>query len=544
MINTQRFILDIKRPTIPRLRLVNGDTANVFVITVQDDGAAVTLDADLHKVIAVFTRADGQVYTQDANTGLSFTTGGVVTINVRPASFRTGTNKVCLQIYKRESVSATTYPLLCTTTEAQFPARSQAIPDSGAPNAPSQLPMLEQLISDANTAITGANNAAGAANDAADAANLAAAAANAAAAACPLVLHVTSVVWDDRELSSIEFEETAAEIYTAIGNNRGIEFSVETSHEEHGVMIYQQHYVRQQYHTITVTSPYRLESFLYSEDALGNYCSINIVVVGGDDEIGFEGEYGNNTLTFDDAPTAGSNNPVKSGGIKTAIDTAAEKNVYLVRFSSSSWINDVYQTYATDDASVLNDIKDDSVFVTQITDTNEQTFTLYEYYRHRINGLYYLKSDVVGGKYITAELDISGGVGAQLEFHLHNDESPLVLHVDSTEEYTSDGNTYRRINFASGDADLIYKYRNTRDMYFELPIWNAVGIQTKTVCMRKEAVTSASGTEIVEFVCVSPYYSGAMQTATAVTLTGYRVSVFYVNGSFYNANGTYFTKTL
>lgn len=171
MINTQSFKLDIKKATIQRLRVVNGDTANVFVITIQDDGNAVALDATLHKVIAVFTRSDGQVYTQDADTGLSFTTGGVVTIELHPSSFRTGTNRVCLQVYKRENSSATVYPLLCTTNEAQFPARAQAIPDAGAENAPSQLPMLEQIIVDARTAVAAAEEAVDACEDATEAAN-------------------------------------------------------------------------------------------------------------------------------------------------------------------------------------------------------------------------------------------------------------------------------------------------------------------------------------------------------------------------------------
>lgn len=146
MVLTQYFDLDIVKPSLNRLRLVNGDTANTFVITIKENGAGVTLDATLHKIIAVFRRADGEVYTQDATTGLSFTTGGIVTIDLRPASFRTGTNKITLQIYKRENSSATEYPLLLTTQEQTFNARAQAIPDSGAPNAPSQLPMLEQYV--------------------------------------------------------------------------------------------------------------------------------------------------------------------------------------------------------------------------------------------------------------------------------------------------------------------------------------------------------------------------------------------------------------
>jgi poly(3-hydroxybutyrate) depolymerase len=146
MINVQNFQLDVSVPAIKRLRLVNGDTANRFVITVTNNKAPVTLDTSLHKVIAVFKRADGQVYTQDANTGVSFTTSGVVTVDVRSASFRTGTNTICLQIYKREDSSATVYPLLLTTQEQQFNARSAAIPESGAPISPSQFPMLERYV--------------------------------------------------------------------------------------------------------------------------------------------------------------------------------------------------------------------------------------------------------------------------------------------------------------------------------------------------------------------------------------------------------------
>ena len=143
MLLTQTFNLDIVKPPLNRLRLVSGDTANRFVITITENGSAVSLDTTLHKIIAVFTRADGEVYTQDASCGVTFTTLGVVTIDLRPASFRTGTNKITLQIYKRENSSATEYPLLLTTQEQTFNARAAAIPEAGAPNAPSQLPMLE-----------------------------------------------------------------------------------------------------------------------------------------------------------------------------------------------------------------------------------------------------------------------------------------------------------------------------------------------------------------------------------------------------------------
>lgn len=141
-----QFILDFRRPTINRLQIVDGDTANTFEITLKDRGNAVTLDATLHKVVAVFTRADGEVYTQDEDTDVSFTAGGVVTIDVYPSSFRTGVNNVKVQLYKRTSSSESAYPLLLTTYEQQFQGRSRAVPESGAtPSAP-QLPMLEKYV--------------------------------------------------------------------------------------------------------------------------------------------------------------------------------------------------------------------------------------------------------------------------------------------------------------------------------------------------------------------------------------------------------------
>lgn len=212
MLNVFKFKLDLKRQqSILINRTVNGDTAVQFQITVTDGGTPVTLDADLNKVLAIFRRSDNQVYVQDAETGLSFS-GSVVTINVRPASFRAGRNSVELQIYTRPNSQATSWPDLVTTEQGLFNVRANTLTGDG-PNAPSQLPMLEQLIHDAgvavgncNTATTAANAAAGSANaaatsanNAATAANNAAASANAAAAAVqPLYLNYSDgFSWND-----------------------------------------------------------------------------------------------------------------------------------------------------------------------------------------------------------------------------------------------------------------------------------------------------------------------------------------------------------
>lgn len=163
------FKLDIHRAGFIKLPgVVNGDTANVFRITVTDNGVPVSFDTDLNKIIAVFKRADREVYTQDAESGLDLSeaVSGTIIINVRPSSFATGKNTIELQIYTRSSTSAETYDDLITTQYAEYTARSATL-SKDAPNAPSQLPMLEQLIADATAAIAAANAAAAAANAAA-----------------------------------------------------------------------------------------------------------------------------------------------------------------------------------------------------------------------------------------------------------------------------------------------------------------------------------------------------------------------------------------
>ena len=173
MQNIQTFNLDLKRPPYDRLRVVTGDTANQFVIQLQDNGEDIALDTTLHKIIAVFKRADGLIYTQDEETGVSFTAAGVVTIDVLQTSFKTGTNKLAIQIYKRENALSDAYEMLATTQTIGFAGRSAAISED-EPDTPSQLPMLEDLILRCRAIIAEAPS------EAADRANAAAVAAEAA----------------------------------------------------------------------------------------------------------------------------------------------------------------------------------------------------------------------------------------------------------------------------------------------------------------------------------------------------------------------------
>ncbi len=220
--NVFEFALDINLPSPVLIRrVVNGDTSNKFQIRVTNKGSAVNLDSTLDKVVAVFRRSDGQVYTQDSDSGLSFLNGSeVVTIDVRSSSFRTGINTVELQIYSRENTSETEYSGLITTQQAQFTARAATLVGDGE-TAPSQLPMLEQLIADATAAVAAANDAAAAAN----------AAAAAAAAAGNFVINVVDPYWNGNEFEGYA-DKTNAEIIAAMESGRIIAVRVADADDE------------------------------------------------------------------------------------------------------------------------------------------------------------------------------------------------------------------------------------------------------------------------------------------------------------------------
>ena len=352
MINVQNFQLDVSVPAIKRLRLVNGDTANRFVITVTNNKAPVTLDTSLHKVIAVFTRADGQIYTQDASCGVSFTTGGVVTIDVRPASFRTGTNKITLQIYKRENSSATEYPLLLTTQEQPFNARSRAIPEAGAPNAPSQLPMLEGLIEDAREAISDCEDATDAANNAADAANEAAG-----------VINTMIENIDDVPTQNSNNLVKSGGVYSAIPLGASANPLMD------GVA------------AKGMSAKFAREDHVHPSDTSKQ-----------------------DVLTFDDTPTSGSNNPVKSGGIKAAIDAAvARVGVRYITPTTLTW--DFAHTFATGTLGVtrseIDALLDAGKFVGIYSGLDDSAVVMYP---TQSDDMLYFSSLIDGGLYYSAEI--------------------------------------------------------------------------------------------------------------------------------------------
>lgn len=174
---------------------MNGDTANVFVITVTDDDTPIAIDSSLNRVIAVFHRSDGSVYTQDSTSGVSISNTGDVVIDVSASSFSTGKNSVELQIYTRETQGSTTYKDLITTQYAEYVARAATLVGEGE-TAPSQIPMLEQLITDAQGAIDAAEEATAAAQEATRLARLAAQSAERAIASIPFIVTAEDPLWN------------------------------------------------------------------------------------------------------------------------------------------------------------------------------------------------------------------------------------------------------------------------------------------------------------------------------------------------------------
>ena len=193
-------------------------------------------------------------------------------------------------------------------------------------------------------------------------------------------------------------------------------------------------------------------------------------------------------LTFDNAPTTGSNNPVKSGGIKAAIDAAAaaasKKNVYNVKHAAGNWVTlggvVQYQTIAIDSSEDIYDIAADCVFTSQVALESGKIVTVYEYMRltSGYNEVYMKSVDVVDGVYVTATLDYSGN-GAQLTFIQHADESPLVVHP------TVNPNN-NRVTFRTGEAAAILAAA-TRDITMYLSLGTE---PITTYCLEKTRTTT------------------------------------------------------
>lgn len=158
IIKTFPINLDLKRVTAqstPISPLVVGDNGNIFEITLTDGGVPVDLTGC--KVLAVFSRPDGQTVEQDTD-GNGVTIGGtsnnVLTIEVRTGSYSDGKNDCELQIY-----SGTEYETLVTSAQFNFDGRRGIMNEETLP-ADDNYPILVELISQTTEAAENAAEAA------------------------------------------------------------------------------------------------------------------------------------------------------------------------------------------------------------------------------------------------------------------------------------------------------------------------------------------------------------------------------------------------
>lgn len=141
--NTYSFPLDIKRQTGVKLLGVNGDTANRFIVTLQD--ASVNLDLTGLYVRAVFRRSDGVTTLQsesDTPANITKTANGVVTIDVLNGSFRPGDNEMEIQVLDGDP---DTGDVLITTAKMLFRVRKELNSDD-ATEASHEYTVLQQFI--------------------------------------------------------------------------------------------------------------------------------------------------------------------------------------------------------------------------------------------------------------------------------------------------------------------------------------------------------------------------------------------------------------
>lgn len=202
--------VDLKRPPSNReFELVEGDTGNVFHITLTDGGEAVDLTGC--RVVAVFAKTGGTTMQDSGVEGNGVTVvGNNITVELRKESYGVGTTECELQVYSGELQDT-----LVTTARFNFSARKAFFNEDTAQST-NEYPILVQLITDANEAAQRATEAAGLVQSAADDATKAVADAQTAVAAATELNEQVSSAETARESAeaardSAESERVAAE---------------------------------------------------------------------------------------------------------------------------------------------------------------------------------------------------------------------------------------------------------------------------------------------------------------------------------------------
>lgn len=202
--------VDLKRPPSNReFELVEGDTGNVFHITLTDGGEAVDLTGC--RVVAVFAKTGGTTMQDSGVEGNGITVvGNNITVELRKESYGVGTTECELQVYSGELQNT-----LVTTARFNFSARKAFFNEDTAQST-NEYPILVQLITDANEAAQRATEAAGLVQSASDNATKAVADAQTAVAAATELNKQFSSAETARESAeaardSAESERVAAE---------------------------------------------------------------------------------------------------------------------------------------------------------------------------------------------------------------------------------------------------------------------------------------------------------------------------------------------
>lgn len=161
------FTIDLKRPVAIRpFEVVEGDTGNLLVLNLTDDGSPMDLSGC--SVKAVFSTSEG-ISVQESGDGSLEINGGTVTIELDPCSFAPGMVECELQLYStsEEAEQGVENDVLITTAKFNFGCR-RAILNGESIEHTTQFPLLTELMQEVSEAEAG-REAAEAARTAAEA---------------------------------------------------------------------------------------------------------------------------------------------------------------------------------------------------------------------------------------------------------------------------------------------------------------------------------------------------------------------------------------
>lgn len=439
--------LDTKRsPRISLQNIVAGETGNRLWITVTNNGETVDMsEKDNDEFIyRVCLKIDSDLGTrrQDSsqeNSGITFieaATGdhGKINILLSKDSFTAGMNRCRIEIFSKRAADNDT--LICSA-EWTFRAAGNPTGENAGNVYPSLIALeneLNQLIDEAEDAIEDCEDATAAANDATDAAN----------AAAETLNNMLENIDDEPTQNSNNLVKSGG-VYSFVNDK------VQEAADD----------VRAQIPAGATANP--LMDGTAAKGSSQKWAR--------EDHVHPHDTSKQDVLTFDNAPTTNSNNPVKSGGIKTAIDaaeaSASKKNVYIVKHDSSTWVNNVYQTYTDDSGEELLEIAENALFAAVVPLPTGEIVTCYETHRSSTN--VYLQSETVNGKFVTADFSFETALQSHLEFHLHDDESPLLLHPTNA-TYDTSNNEIDSVTFEETAAQIISAYGRPMSFYLTPPL--------------------------------------------------------------------------